>query len=79
MTGGAVALGAALGGGAVTEAGGATTAAELACALAKGEDVETAGPGAGSPRQPRRVSVARMQIQRNAPEKCLSLVAFMLT
>jgi NaMN:DMB phosphoribosyltransferase len=73
-----VALGAALGDGALAEVGGATTAAELASALARGEEVEIAGPGAGSPRQPRRVSAATMQIERNAPEKCLLLVALML-
>jgi hypothetical protein len=79
VTGGAAALGAALGDGALAETGGATTATELACALAAIEDVDTAGPGAGSALQPRRDSAATMQTERNAPTKCLLLVAFMLT
>lgn len=74
-----MALGTALGNGALAEMGGATTATELACALAEGDDVETAWPGAGSPRQPTCVSAARMQTRRNAPQNRLLLVAFMLT
>jgi hypothetical protein len=65
--GGEVAL--ALGDGVRAETDGATSAVELAGALAAVEEVETAGPGAGSPLQPKHVSAARMQAERNVAAK----------
>jgi hypothetical protein len=73
--GGEVAL--ALGDGVRAETDGATSAVELAGALAAVEEVETAGPGAGSPLQPKHISAARMQAERNVAAKRLLLLACM--